>query len=135
MTALIADWREKQLNIILENIQKSIHSLQSLPQEKCKNENKYHCITAYGGFGYQLHLLMSCLLEGFYKKTLVIINVRQPVFGNYLKDSNSKWDQFISPISESCQPNSSFTYKIESKRANVFAYGQSSNYILGLFLL
>jgi hypothetical protein len=61
------------------------------------------------GFGAQIEQLMLCLIKGHYTKTLVII---RQLFTNYLIASNKTWDEFILPISETCQPNHLLDYKM-----------------------
>ncbi len=104
----ISEWREKQLDLISERIQHSINSMQLTDKEKCENARKFHCRLPDHGFGSQIHSLMTCLLNGYYRKTLVVID---EIFVNYLGQTNLTWDQFISPISETCQPNHRFKYK------------------------
>jgi len=48
-------------------------------------------------------------MKGYYTKTLVII---KELFTNYLDASNKTWDEFILPISETCQPNHLLEYEI-----------------------
>jgi hypothetical protein len=104
----ISEWREKQLDLISERIERSINSTQLTDKEKCENARKFHCKVSGYGYGSQIHSLMTCLLNGYYRKTLVVID---EIFGNYLGQTNLPWDQFISPISDTCQPNYRFTYK------------------------
>jgi hypothetical protein len=54
---------------------------------------------------------MNSLLKGYYVKTLVVFD---EIFDNYLGQSNFSWAQFISPLSESCQPNHLFKYQLNS---------------------
>lgn len=82
--------------------------MQLTDKEKCENTRKFHCKVPGYGFGSQIHSLMTCLLNGYYKKTLVVID---EIFDNYLGQTNLPWDQFISPISKTCQPNHWFKYK------------------------
>jgi len=112
------EWRQQQLNIISKQIQKNIESIQSPPKEKCQNIRKLYCQTHPYGFGSQIHGLVTCLLRGYYTKTLVVID---NIFVNYLENSNSTWDQFISPISETCQPNHTVKYDIKDQ-SSVISY-------------
>jgi len=100
--------------LISSKIQDNIQSIQSPPEEKCENINKYYCRVPEWGFAAQIHSLMTCLLVGYYTKTLVVID---QVFSNYLNGSNSTWDQFISPISETCQQNHTIKYAIKNKKS------------------
>ena len=109
MVALISEWREKQLSIISEQIQKRIYLLQSIPKVTCLNADKYLCKLPYVcGTGCELHQLMSCLMRGFYNNTLVLFN---DIFRIYLNGSDQNWEHYIMPISETCQPNSMVHYK------------------------
>jgi hypothetical protein len=44
-------------------------------------------------------------------KTLVVFDA---IFDNYLRQLNLSWNQFISPLSETCQPNHLFKYQLNS---------------------
>jgi hypothetical protein len=83
--------------------------MQLTDKEKCKITRKIHCKIESYGFASQIHSLMSCFLKGYYGKKLVVID---QIFNNYLVRYNFSWDQFISPISETCQPNHLFKYEL-----------------------
>jgi hypothetical protein len=106
-------WREEQLSHVSELIQQKIQSIQTPPEKKCEDANKIICGFSGMGFGAQIHSLMTCLLKGFYTQKLVVID---GIFDNYLSQTSSKWDEFISPISETCQPN--YHSKFEPKDTN-----------------
>ncbi len=97
------------MNSISLQIQRSINSIQLTDREKCKNTEKIHCKIGSYGFTSQIHSLMTCLLKGYYEKKLVVID---EIFNDYLVRYNFSWDQFISPISETCQPNHLFEYQL-----------------------
>jgi hypothetical protein len=59
--------------------------------------------------GVQISKFMTCFLKGYRTKTLVVI---KGLFNNYLDASNKTWDEFILPISETCQPNHLLEYEI-----------------------
>ncbi len=68
------------------------------------------------GLGTQIESLMLSLIKGYYTKTLVII---ERLFANYLDASNKTWDEFILPISETCQPNHLLEYKINQNDSRI----------------
>ena len=69
-----------------------------------------------------MHYLMVCLLRGYFTKTLVIID---EIFVNYLNKPELKWDEFLSPISETCQPK--HTVKFVAKNTETIL-GYESKY-------
>jgi hypothetical protein len=107
LSSHISEWREEQLNLISKQIQQNLRSIQSPLKEKCEKIKKIYFDLRVWGFGAQIERLRLCLTKGYYTKTLVIIKA---IFNNYLDASNKKWDEFISPISETCQPNHLFNY-------------------------
>jgi hypothetical protein len=108
-----SEWREEQLKSISKRIQQNIEQIQSPPEEKCENVNKLYCRVPDYGYGSQVHSFMTCVIKGYYTKTLVVID---QLLGRYLDPPKITWDQFIPPISETCQPN--HTYKYEVKNEN-----------------
>jgi hypothetical protein len=111
---VFSDWREEQLNTISQQIQQTIKSIQSPPESSCLISEKIYCKVPKLGFAAQIHGLMTCLLKGYYTKTLVVID---QIFINYFGESNSTWDNYISPISETCQPNHTFKYVIKDSKS------------------
>jgi hypothetical protein len=110
LSSYISEWREEQLNLISkQKKQQNLISIQSPLKEKCEKKKKIHCYLGNTGFGSQTSRLMMCLMKGYYTKTLVII---RELFTNYLDASNKTWDEFILPISETCQPNHLLEYEI-----------------------
>jgi hypothetical protein len=107
LSSHISEWREEQLNLISKQIQQNLRSIQSPLKEKCEKIKKIYFDLRVWGFGAQIERLRLCLTKGYYTKTLVIIKA---LFNNYLDASNKKWDEFISPISETCQPNHLLNY-------------------------
>jgi hypothetical protein len=67
-----------------------------------------------------MEVLTICLLNGYSAKTLVVIT---QLFENYLEVSNKTWDEFISPISETCQPNHLLKYEINQNDSNIGELG------------
>ena len=59
---------------------------------------------------------MVCLLHGYRAKTLVVI---EQFLERYLESSKKTWDEFISPISETCQPNHLFKYEINENDSSI----------------
>jgi hypothetical protein len=104
--------------LISKQIQQNLRSIQSPLKEKCEKTKKIHCDVPPYGFGAQIEVLMTCLLEGHYTKTLVIM---KRLFTNYLDASNKAWDEFILPISETCQPNHLLEYKINQNDSISYA--------------
>jgi hypothetical protein len=121
----MAEWREKQLMKISEQIQERIRSIQSPPEKICAILEKFYCRVPETGFGSQIHHLMSCLFRGYYPKTLAVID---KIFAVYLGTPNKIWDIYISAISEACQPTHHFTFEIEDNSSiierdgNLFSY-------------
>jgi hypothetical protein len=109
LSSHISEWREEQLNLISKQIQQNLRSIQSPLRKKCEKQKKIHCNLDDGGFGSQTSRLMMCLIKGYYTKTLVIIKA---LYNNYLDASNKTWDEYILPISETCQPNHLLKHKI-----------------------
>jgi hypothetical protein len=109
LSSHISEWRSEQLNLISKQIQNNLRSIQSPLKEKCKKMKKIYCDLPDYGSGAQIQRLMLCLINGYYTKTLVII---KRLLTNYLDASNKTWDEFILPISETCQPNHLLEYKI-----------------------
>jgi hypothetical protein len=109
LSSHISEWRREQLDLISKQIQQNLRSIQSPVKEKCEKIKKIYCDLPLYGSGAQIQRLMLCLLNGYYTKTLVII---KQIFSNYLDASNKTWDEFILPISETCQPNHLLKYKI-----------------------
>lgn len=110
---------------ISEQIQERIRSIQSPSVESCGYLDKLYCRVPETGFGSQIHHLMSCLLRGYYTKTLAVID---KIFAIYLDTPNKTWDIYISPLSETCQPTHHFTYEIKDNSSiierdgNLFSY-------------
>jgi hypothetical protein len=69
-----------------------------------------------------MEVLTICLLNGYSAKTLVVI---KQLFENYLEESNKTWDEFISPISETCQPNHLLEYEINQNDSSIGEGGTS----------
>jgi hypothetical protein len=88
--------------MLSEHIQSKIRSFQRRNESNCEKDDKIFCEFSGSGATAQIQCLMTCLLRGFYTKNLVVIG---DIFRNYLNSSNISWDQFISPLSETCQSN------------------------------
>jgi hypothetical protein len=116
LSSHISEWRSQQLNSISKQIQQNLRSIQSPHKEKCKKMKKIHCDTSHEGFGGQMELLMICLFNGYRAKTLVVI---KQFLGSYLESSKKRWDEFISPISETCQPNHLLKYEINQNDSSI----------------
>jgi hypothetical protein len=109
LSSHIYEWRGEQLNLISKQIQQNLRSIQLPHKENCEKMKKIYCDIPSWGFGAQIEQLWLCLMKGYYSKTLVII---RRLFTNYLDASNNTWDEFILPISETCQPNHLLEYKM-----------------------
>jgi hypothetical protein len=129
LSSHISEWRSQQLNLISKQIQQNLRSIQSPLKEKCKKMKKFHCDLPPWGFGAHIEVLTICLLNGYSAKTLVVIT---QILENYLGASDKTWDEFISPISETCQPNHLFEYEIN---INDFSFGQGGTSQLTLLLI
>jgi hypothetical protein len=116
LSSHISEWRSEQLNLISKQIQQNIRSIQSPLKEKCAKIKKIYCDVPTWGFGAQIEVLTLCLLKGYCSKTLVVI---KQLLNNYLDASNKTWDEFISPISETCQPNHLLEYKINQNYSSI----------------
>ncbi len=116
LSSHISEWRREQLNLISKQIQQNLRSVQSPLKEKCEKIKKiYLDLTRYGS-GAQTESLMLSLIKGYYTKTLVII---KRIFNNYLAASKKTWDEFILPISQTCQPNHLLKYKINQNDSRI----------------
>jgi hypothetical protein len=122
LSSYICEWREEQLNLISKQIQQTISSIQSPPKEECEITKKIHCDLGQYGMGSQISRFMMCLINGYYTKTLVII---KRLFNDYLDESNKTWDEFILPISETCQPNHLLEYEINKNDSITIGIGMS----------
>ncbi len=98
--------------MISEQIKRNIKTNQSPNVKNCENIKKLYCKLPPAGFGCQIHYIISCLQKGYFAKTLIVIN---NFLNNYLVKSNATWDQFISPLSETCQPNYNFENVIKNQ--------------------
>jgi hypothetical protein len=112
LSSQFSEWREEQLKSISEQIQKNIEQIQSPPKEKCENANKLYCRVPNYGFGSQVHSFMTCIIKGYYTKTLAVID---QFLGSYSDPPKITWDQFIAPISETCQPNHTYKYRVKNE--------------------
>jgi hypothetical protein len=122
LSSHICEWREEQLNLISKQIQQNLRSIQSPIKEECEKKKKIYCDLGRYGSGAQIQRLMLCLIKGYYTKTLVII---ERLFTKYLIESNKTWDEFILPISETCQPNHLLEYKINQNDSRMSGEGMS----------
>jgi hypothetical protein len=122
LSSHISEWRREQLDLISKQIQQNLRSIQSPLEEKCENMKKIYCDIPPYGSGAQIQRLMVCLIRGYYTKTLVII---KRVFTNYLHASKKTWDEFILPISQTCQPNHLLKYKINRNDSIIPGEGMS----------
>ncbi len=122
LSSHISEWRSEQLNLISKQIQQNLRSIQSPLKEKCEKIKKIYCDLPLNGTGAQFMRLMLCLIKGYYTKTLVII---KQIFTKYLDASNKTWDEFILPISETCQPNHLMEYKINKNDSTIPREGMS----------
>ncbi len=122
LSSHISEWRSEQLNLISKQIQQNLRSIQSPLKEKCEKMKKIYCDVPTWGFGAQMEVLTICLLNGYSAKTLVVI---KQLFVNYLEGSNKTWDEFILPISETCQPNHLLEYEINRNDSSVRRKGTS----------
>jgi hypothetical protein len=122
LSSHISEWRREQLNLISKQIQQNLRSIQSPLKEKCENMKKIYCDIPPYGSGAQIEALMVCLIRGYYTKTLVII---KGIFNNYLDASNKTWDEFILPISQTCQPNHLLKYKMNQNDSIISGEGMS----------
>jgi hypothetical protein len=109
LSSHISKWREEQLNLISKQIQQNLRSIQSPPKEECEKIKKIYKELNRWGMGGQISRFITCFLKGYRTKTLVVI---KGLFNNYLEASNKTWDEFILPISETCQPNHLLKYEI-----------------------
>ncbi len=109
LSSHISEWRSEQLSLISKQIQQNLRSIQSPLKEKCGKMKKIYLDLNEYGSGAQFESLMLSLVNGYYTKTLVVI---KQIFTNDLGKSNKKWDEFILPISETCQPNHLLEYEI-----------------------
>jgi hypothetical protein len=116
LSSHISEWRSEQLNLISKQIQQNLRSIQSPLKEKCEKMKKIYCDVPTWGFGAQMEVLTICLLNGYSAKTLVVI---KQLFVNYLEGSNKTWDEFILPISETCQPNHLLKYEINQNDSTI----------------
>jgi hypothetical protein len=82
----------------------------------CQSVDKFHCRAPHHDFGSQIHSFMTCVIKGYFIKTLVVID---HILESYLNKPNTTWDQFISPISETCQPNHNFKYEVKNNNSVV----------------
>jgi hypothetical protein len=128
LSSQFSEWREEQLKSISEQIQKNIEQIQSPPKEKCENANKLYCRVPNYGFGSQVHSFMTCIIKGYYTKTLAVID---QFLGQYLNPPKVTWDHFIAPISETCQPNHTYKYGVE-KESSVIKIQSISYFFLYL---
>jgi hypothetical protein len=115
-----SEWRDEQLKSISKQIQQNIEQIQSPPKEKCENADKLYCQVNPNGFGSQIHAFLTCVIKGYYTKTLVVID---QIFIRYLNSPLITWDQFLSPISQTCQPNHTFKYEIKNKNCIINKFG------------
>jgi hypothetical protein len=122
LSSHISEWRSEQLNLISKQIQQNLRSIQSPLKEECGKMKKINCDSSYEGFGAQIEELIICLLNGYSTKRLVVI---QHFLRNYLEASNKMWDEFILPISETCQPNHLLEYEINQNDSSVRRKGTS----------
>jgi hypothetical protein len=120
LSSHISEWRSEKLNLISKQTQQNLRSIQSPLKEKCEKMKKIHCDIFPWGFAAQMEVLTICLLNGYSAKTLVVIT---QLFENYLEVSNKTWDEFISPISETCQPNHLLKYEINQNDSNIGELG------------
>jgi hypothetical protein len=109
LSSHISEWREEQLNLISKQIFKKIRSIQSPLKEECEKKKKFYYNSCICGAGEQIQSLMTIFLISYSTNTLTLI---KQLFTNYLVASNKTWDEFILPISETCQPNHLLEYKI-----------------------
>jgi hypothetical protein len=122
LSSHICEWREKQLNLISKQIQQNLRSIQSPLKEECETIKKIQTNSHLVGLGSQNLGLMLCLIKGYFTKTSVII---KRLFTNYLDASNKTWDEFILPISETCQPNHLFECEINQNDSILTGEGMS----------
>jgi hypothetical protein len=122
LSSHISEWRSEKLNLISKQTQQNLRSIQSPLKEKCEKMKKIHCDIFPWGFAAQMEVLTICLLNGYSAKTLVVI---KQLFENYLEESNKTWDEFISPISETCQPNHLLEYEINQNDSSIGEGGTS----------
>jgi hypothetical protein len=130
LSSHISEWRSEQLNLISKQIQQNLRSIQSPLKEKCEKIKKIYCSIPSYGFGAQIEELMICLLNGYSAKTLVVI---QHFLRNYLDASNKMWDEFILPISETCQPNHLLEYEKNQNDSTI--YGECTPQLTLLLIL
>ncbi len=123
LSSQFSEWREEQLKSISEQIQKNIEQIQSPPKEKCENANKLYCRVPNYGFGSQVHSFMTCIIKGYYTKTLAVID---QFLVSYSDPPKITWDQFIAPISETCQPNHTYKYKVKNESSVIIIQSISS---------
>jgi hypothetical protein len=112
LSSQFSEWSEEQLKSISKQIQKNIEQIQSPSKEKCENMDKLYCRVPDYGFGSQVHSLMTCIIKGYYTKTLAVID---QFLGSYSDPPKITWDQFIAPISETCQPNHTYKYRVKNE--------------------
>ncbi len=130
LSSHISKWREEQLNLISKQIQQNIRSIQSPLKEKCEKIKKIHHELHPYGMGAQISKFITCFFNGYRTKTLVVI---KELFNNYLDASNKTWDEFILPISETCQPNHLLKYEINKKDSTCAAHGLPQLTLLLIF--
>ncbi len=132
LSSHISEWRSQQLNLISKQIQQNLRSIQSPLKEKCKKMKKMYCDVPAWGFGAHIEVLTICLLNGYRAKTLVVMS---QLFANYLDGSKKTWDEFISPISETCQPNHLFKYEINQNDSSIGGELESMSQLTFLLIL
>jgi hypothetical protein len=122
LSSQFSEWRQQQLKSISKQIQQNIEQIQSPPKQKCENTNKLYCRVPNYGFGSQVHSLMTCIIKGYYTKTLAVID---QFLGKYSDPPKITWDHFIAPISQTCQPNHTYKYKVKNESSVITIEGIS----------
>jgi hypothetical protein len=74
LSSQFSDWREEQLKSISKRIQQNIEQIQSPLKENCENTNKLYCRVPNYGFGSQVHTLITCIIKGYYTKSMAVID-------------------------------------------------------------
>jgi hypothetical protein len=128
LSSQFSEWRQQQLKSISKQIQQNIEQIQSPPKQKCEDTNKLYCRVPDSGFGSQVHSLMTCIIKGYYTKSVAVID---HFLNQHINPPKITWDQFIAPISQTCQPNHTYKYKVKNESSVITI--QSISYLFLYF--
>ena len=97
------DWRQQQLDLLAEEVNKVIDRLQN--PVSCDTAKKLVCQLNKGcGFGCQIHHVVYCLVVGLAENRTVILNARNWRYMDqeHKKSKTAGWNLVFQPLSRNC---------------------------------